>query len=167
MARESLPRFPQVAVIGAGDATPEQVAEARRIGAGLARAGATVITGGLGGVMEAAMRGARDAGGAAVAILPGERLDDAHPGAGIALATGFGDARNVIVAGSARVVIAVGGRLGTLTEIAFARKRGIPVIGLGSWEIDPARAGVPGVIPARDPDHAVALALERLRGGAP
>ncbi|MBI4579526.1 MAG: TIGR00725 family protein [Planctomycetes bacterium] len=152
----------QISVIGAGDCTPREAESARRVGALLARAGVVVITGGLGGVMEAASRGAVEAGGLTVGVLPTDRLDDANPWVRVPLATGMGDARNVIIAGSAKVVIAIGGRLGTLAEIAFARKRGIPVIGLDSWEIDADRAATSGVVPAVSPEDAVARALELL-----
>jgi uncharacterized protein (TIGR00725 family) len=148
-----------ISVIGAGDCTPAEAAQAEAVGRGVAARGAVLITGGLGGVMAAASKGARAAGGLVVGVLPTGRAEDANPHVDVALVTGMGDARNVIVAGSADAAIAVGGRLGTLSEIAFALKRGIPVVGLGSWSPDPSRVGGPGVIPASDAAEAVAKAF--------
>ena len=118
----------QVAVIGSG---PERAAEAEEVGRLLAERGCTVVTGGLGEVMAAAHRGAKSAGGATIAILPVESHADANPWADHVVVTGIGHARNLAVAASGQVVIAVGGSHGTLAEIAFALRLGRPVVQLG------------------------------------
>lgn len=126
---------PYVAVIGASAATEWEVATAERLGRLLAEAGCVVVCGGLGGVMDAAARGVEAGGGVCVGILPGEDRSGASPHLTVAIATGFGEARNAIVARSADAVVAVGGEYGTLSEIALALKMGTPVIGLGTWEL--------------------------------
>ena len=156
----------RIAVIGAGDCTAEEARAAEAVGRAVASRGAVLLTGGLGGVMAAASRGAHEAGGLVVGILPGGRAADANPWVDVPIVTGLGDARNVIVAGSADAVIAVGGRLGTLSEIAFALKRGIPVVGLGTWSLDAARTGGAGVVRASDPDEAAAKAFGAVDPGA-
>jgi uncharacterized protein (TIGR00725 family) len=125
---------------------------AEEVGRLLARRGAVVVCGGLGGVMEAACRGARSEGGVAVGILPGLDRGAANPHVSVAVATGLGEARNALVVRAADALIAVGGAYGTLSEIALALKAGKPVIGLGTWEID-------GVERAAEPEAAVDLAL--------
>jgi uncharacterized protein (TIGR00725 family) len=141
-----------VAVVGPGDASPEQQALAEAVGRLLARRGAVVVCGGLGGVMEAACRGARAESGMAVGILPGLDRGAANPHVSVAIATGLGEARNALVVRAADALIAVGGAYGTLSEIALALKAGKPVIGLGTWEID-------GVQRAGGPEAAVETAL--------
>jgi hypothetical protein len=138
-----------VAVIGASECDAALAAVARRVGAALARAGFTVVTGGLGGVMEAASEGARSAGGLVVGVLPGHDPRDANPFVDVAIATGIGDARNAILANTAAAFVAVGGAYGTLSEIAFALKRRKPVAGLGTWKVDPR------VVEFDDPEAAV------------
>jgi uncharacterized protein (TIGR00725 family) len=124
-----------VAVIGAGDASPEQLEQAHAAGRRLAELGAIVVTGGRGGVMEAACRGAKAGGGQTVGILPGLDRSDANEFVDIALPTGLGELRNGLVARAAEAVVAVGGAWGTLAEIAFARAAGKPVFGVGSWDV--------------------------------
>jgi uncharacterized protein (TIGR00725 family) len=124
-----------VAVIGAGDASPEQLEQAHATGRRLAELGAIVVTGGRGGVMEAACRGAKAGGGHTVGILPGLDRSDANAFVDIALPTGLGELRNGLVARAAEAVVAVGGAWGTLAEIAFARAAGKPVFGVGSWDL--------------------------------
>jgi uncharacterized protein (TIGR00725 family) len=126
-----------IAVIGASRATPEVAAAAFQVGVLIARGGATLVCGGGGGAMEAACRGARSAGGTTVGILPGPTRDDANPFVDIAIPTGMGEARNALVVRAADAVIAVGGGVGTLSEIGLALKMGRPVIGLGTWEVAP------------------------------
>ncbi len=147
-----------IAVIGEGDCPPELFALAERVGAELARRGATVICGGLGGVMLAACKGAKAAGGTTVGILPGSSPKDANPFVDIPIATGLGEARNVIVVRSARAVVAVGGAYGTLSEIAFALKFRKPVIGLQTWELFRRGEPDPGIIRVDDPATAAELA---------
>ena len=149
-----------VAVVGAGRATPLDTDAAEHVGRHLAEAGAVVVCGGLGGVMEAACRGARGAGGPTVGILPGTDRAEANHHVGIALATGMGEARNALVVGTADAVVAVGGEFGTLSEIALALQAGKAVVGLGTWELARAGAPVAGVVPAAGPAEAARLALE-------
>jgi uncharacterized protein (TIGR00725 family) len=122
-----------VAVIGSGNATDEEDALAESVGAALARAGAVLVCGGLGGVMAAACRGAKAEGGTTLGILPGPDRRAANPDVDFVVATGIGEARNSIVVQTADAVIAVGGEFGTLSEIAFALRAGKPVVGLGTW----------------------------------
>ena len=122
-----------IGVIGAGNCDPETAAKARDVGRLLAREDCVVVTGGLGGVMEAAARGAQEAGGLVIGILPGARPEEGNPWLDIRIATGMGDARNAILCNTAEAFIAIGGEYGTLSEIAFALKREKPVVSLGSW----------------------------------
>ena len=124
-----------MAVVGAGDASPQELHAAEEIGAGLAAAGAVVVTGGLGGVMEAACRGARSRRGRTLGILPGDDRDEANGWVEIAVATALGELRNGLVVRAADAVVAVGGGHGTLSEIALALKLGRPVVGVGTWEV--------------------------------
>jgi len=148
-----------VAVVGPAQATGEEAAVAEDIGARLASRGAVVVTGGLGGVMEAASRGAARAGGSAVGLLPGLDRAAANPWLTVALPTGLGELRNGLVVRAADAVIAVGGAYGTLSEIALALKAGRPVVGVGSWPIE-------GVVAAAGGEEAVTKALAAL-GAAP
>lgn len=125
-----------VAVVGPGEATDEEASIARAVGSGLARAGAIVVTGGRGGVMAAASQGAAESGGTTVGILPGASRSEANDWVTVAIPTGLGELRNGLVVRAADAVIAVGGAYGTLSEIALALKSGVPVIGLGTWDID-------------------------------
>jgi uncharacterized protein (TIGR00725 family) len=124
-----------ISVIGDSSCSPEEARLAEVVGELLASKGITLICGGLGGVMEAACRGAKSAGGVTVGILPGQDPRTANPWVDIPIVTGIGEARNVTVAKSAQAIIAVGGRYGTLSEIAFALKSGIPVVGLNTWSL--------------------------------
>jgi uncharacterized protein (TIGR00725 family) len=132
---------------------------AESVGRGLAEGGAVVVCGGLGGVMEAACRGAKCAGGTTVGILPGGSRADANRYVDVAIATGLGELRNGLIVRTADVLVAVGGEFGTLSEIALALKAGKPVIALEGWEL--ARAGQPvdAVARAASPKDAVARAL--------
>jgi uncharacterized protein (TIGR00725 family) len=152
-----------IAVIGSGRASKEEQDLAEELGRRIAEAGAVVVCGGLGGVMEAACRGARSVGGTTVGILPGADRAAANEHVEMAVATGMGEARNAIVAATADAVVAVGGEFGTLSEIAFALKAGKAVVGLHSWELARSGAAVDGVVPAAGPQDAVALALEAAR----
>lgn len=153
---------PVVAVIGAGHASPAQEQAARAVGSGLARAGITVVTGGLGGVMAAACQGARQAGGRTVGILPGLDRRAANAFVEVALPTGLGEARNLLVVRAADVVIAVGGEYGTLSELALALKAGIPVIGLDTWQLRRDGRDDDGVEVAASAEDAVARARAHL-----
>jgi hypothetical protein len=125
-----------VAVVGAGSCDAPTAEAAREVGRRIAERGAWLATGGLGGVMEAASRGAAEAGGRVVGILPGGDPEDANPWVELALATGLGEARNLVLVGAAEVVIAIAGGHGTLSEIAFALKLGKRVVGLATWDVD-------------------------------
>lgn len=144
-------------MVGPGAASPEQEAWAEAVGRGLGSAGATVVCGGLGGVMAAACRGARAGGGMTLGLLPGLDRSDGNRWLDVAVPTGLGEARNVLVVRAAEVVVAVGGEHGTLSEIAFALKTGKPVVGLHSWGID-------GMHQVEAPDAAVAAALSLASG---
>ena len=135
-----------VAVCGASDARPDQLEMAREVGRRLAEAGAIVLCGGLGGVMEAVAEGVAEAGGTVVGILPGADRAAANPHLTLAIATGLGEARNAVLTTAADAVIAIGGGWGTLSEIALARKRDRPVIALASWELE----GVPRAVSAEE-----------------
>jgi uncharacterized protein (TIGR00725 family) len=124
-----------VAVIGASVATPENLETAEAAGRRLAELGAIVVTGGRGGVMEAACKGAKSAGGTTVGILPGFDRSDANAFVDVALPTGLGEMRNALVARAGDALVAVGGAWGTLAEIAFARAAGRAVFGVGSWDV--------------------------------
>jgi uncharacterized protein (TIGR00725 family) len=132
--------------VGGGAASDEEREEARAAGRTLAELGAVVVCGGRGGVMEAACRGAKEAGGTTVGILPGLDRGEANAYVDVAIATGLGEARNVLVVRAADALVAVGGEWGTLTEIAFALKAGktVAVVGSasGSWKLEagPLRA---------------------------
>lgn len=130
-------RLRAIAVIGAGDCGEELAQVAYEVGRLLAQRGIAVVTGGLGGVMEAAARGAAESGGLTVGVLPGVLAAEANPWIAVAIATGIGDARNAVICNSAEAFVAVGGSYGTLSEIAFALKRGKRVVSLGSWDVDP------------------------------
>ncbi len=142
-----------VAVIGASAASESQRRTAEEVGRGLAEAGAVVITGGGSGVMEGASRGAAQAGGLVVGILPGERRAAANRWVAVALPTGLGDLRNGLIVRAAEAVVAIGGAYGTLSEIALSLNAGLGVVGLDTWTIE-------GVNPASSPADAVRQALE-------
>jgi uncharacterized protein (TIGR00725 family) len=142
-----------VAVVGPSEATSDELAQGEAVGRLLAEREAIVVCGGLGGVMLAASRGAAGAGGTVLGILPGSARDEANAHVTVALATGMGEMRNALVVRAADAVIAVGGAYGTLSEIAFALRTGVPVVGIGTWELD-------DVVVAGDAEAAVALALE-------
>ena len=124
-----------IAVVGSGKCSAEEVKLAEAVGWGLARRGVILICGGLGGVMEAACKGAKSEGGTTIGILPGEDRSAANPYVDIPIVTGIGYARNLIVVKSAQAVIAIDGSYGTLSEIAYALQSGIPVIGLNTWSL--------------------------------
>jgi len=142
-----------IAVIGSGSADESALKIAGDVGRIVARRKAILICGGLGGVMEAAARGAKAEGGITVGILPQNHKQNANPYIDIAIATGFGEGRNVIIVRSADAMIAVGGEYGTLSEIAFGLKMNKPVIGIATWDIG-------GIVKADSAEDAVRKALE-------
>jgi hypothetical protein len=143
---------PHVGVIGAGECDDALAGLAEDVGRRIAEAGAVLVCGGAGGVMAAACRGAKTAGGLTVGILPGQERSEANPYVDIAVATGINEARNLAIIRTADVLVAVGGSYGTLSEIGFALKAGKRVIGLRTWDIK-------GVERADSPESAVELAL--------
>jgi len=147
-----------VAVIGGQVCSPEEERIAYEVGHHLARMGAVLVCGGLGGVMEAACKGAKEAGGVTIGILPGPFRSDANPYVDYAIATDMGQARNAIIIRTADAVVAVGGEYGTLSEIALALKMGKRVVAISSWEI--RRRGVPDerILNAGDAATAVRMA---------
>jgi len=146
----------RIGVIGGNHPRPEFLKMAFEVGRLIARNEAVLVCGGLGGVMEEAARGAKEAGGLSIGILPGNRASDANAYIDIPIATGLGYTRNSLVAMNADALIAVDGEYGTLSEIAFGCIYGKKVVGLGTWEIN-------GVVQARTPEEAVALALKGLK----
>ena len=149
----------QISVIGGAAAEAELLAHAERVGRGIAEAGAALVCGGRGGVMDAASRGARAAGGEVIGILPTLDPADANEHVTHAVATGVGHARNLAVVASGDAVIAIGGEWGTLSEIAFARRLERPVVGLETWPLR-NRAGTDlGIAEAESAEDAVSRAL--------
>jgi len=143
---------PRVAVIGGSRAGRQALDTALEVGRLLARSGAVVVCGGLGGVMEAASRGAREEGGLVIGILPGGSGAEANPWVDVPIATGLGYTRNALVVMNADAVIAIDGEYGTLSEIAYGLIHGKRVVGLGTWDVK-------GVSAAATPDEAVRQAL--------
>lgn len=147
---------PAIAVIGGRKADKVLRKEGEDAGRLIAEGGASLISGGLSGVMESASKGTRSAGGLTVGILPQDNALKANRYIDVAVATGLGIGRNVIIARTADALIAIGGGYGTLSEIAFALQLGKPVIGIRSWNIT-------GVIPATDAADAVAKAFAAIQ----
>lgn len=143
-----------IGVIGAANATEEEKRTSEEVGVLIARKKCFLLCGGMGGVMEAACRGAKSAGGTTIGILPGPEASSANRFIDIPIVTGMGEARNVIVAKSSHSIIAVGGSFGTLSEISFALKSGIPVVGLDTWDVSKK------IIRCKTPQEAVQAAFE-------
>jgi len=154
-----------ISVIGASNCSAKESKLAEEVGRELARRGAVVICGGLNGVMEAVCRGAKSEGGLTVGILPGNNRRDANPYVDIPIITGIGYARNSIVAKSGQAVIAVGGKYGTLSEIAYALQDKIPVIGLGTWKLATIKSKDESIIFANNASDAVDKAIESIKQG--
>jgi uncharacterized protein (TIGR00725 family) len=156
-----------VAVSGPADASDEEASIAEEVGRRLAERGAVLVCGGLGGVMDAAARGARAAGGLAIGILPGESRRGSSPHLAAAIPTGMGEGRNALLVRAADAVIAISGEFGTLSEIALALKMGKPVVGLQTWELRKPDRTADAVIRAASAEEAVELALEAAGGREP
>ena len=152
-----------IAVIGASKASQAELEIAEQVGREIGRNGAVLVCGGLEGIMEAACKGAASEGGLTVGILPGEHRESANRYVKIPVVTGIGYARNAIVAKSGHAVIAIGGGYGTLSEIAYARQAGIPVIGIDTWTLsnDSVAEANDIIIRAANPAEAVTLAISR------
>jgi uncharacterized protein (TIGR00725 family) len=145
-----------IGVIGASQCSHNLAQIAQAIGQGIAERGDILICGGLAGVMEAACRGAKQAGGVTVGILPGAEKTSANPYVDIPIASGFGYARNLIIVQSSDGIIAVGGRYGTLSEIAFASQLQIPLVGVSTWEIEAP------ILRASTPEEALVLLYSKI-----
>jgi hypothetical protein len=154
-----------IAVIGGEQPTPGEAEAAEEVGRELARRGATVVCGGLGGVMEAVCRGAASENGLTVGILPGSSPAAANPFVRVPIASGVGYARNIAVVRSAQAVIAIGGAYGTLSEIAHALQGGIPVVGLNTWSLFRNGQQDMSIVRAEDPVSAVEAALNLAQAG--
>jgi uncharacterized protein (TIGR00725 family) len=164
------PRQPYVAVIGDGDPRgpdAHRVLEwAEEVGQALARGGAAIVTGGLGGVMRAASRGAATVGGVTIGLLPGPDASEANEYVAIPIATGLGVVRNLVVVTASDAVVAIGGRHGTLSEIGLALRMGRHVVALSSWRVESDhRLGGPRVHRVRYPREAAELALRLAKEG--
>ena len=158
-------RKKHIGVIGAGDCSPEDFEIAYEVGYLVAQHGWVLICGGLGGVMEGAAKGCLEKGGITVGLLPGTERDSANPYIALAIPTGMGEARNVLVVRASDVVVAIAGEYGTLSEIGFALKIGKPVLGLKTW---PAIRGIDYVdTPQEAIDRAGAYLKQRNRDRAP
>jgi len=151
-----------VAVFGASRPSEKEKAFAYEVGRLLAREGLVVVCGGLGGVMEETCRGAKSLGGTTVGILPGSDAEAANPFVDIAIPTGMGEARNVLIARSGACAVAIGGGMGTLSEIALALRIGKTVVGLNTWELDPERSAGAPFLKAHTPEEAVSIVLSVL-----
>ena len=151
-------------MVGASRASDDERATAELVGRLLAEREIVIVCGGLGGVMEAACRGARSAGGTTVGILPGDDRTDANEFVDVAVATGMGEGRNALVVRTADAVIAVGGEFGTLSEIALALRAGKPVVGIGTWELAKGGVAVGDVVRTDDAATAVDVVLAVLSG---
>lgn len=148
----------RIGILGSAAVSPELAEVARRTGRAVAERGGLIVCGGLGGVMGAAAEGAAAAGGFVVGLLPGEDPAVAAPAVTLPIATGLGEARNVLVVRASDAAIAVAGGWGTLSEAAFCLKLGVPLVGV--------RDTLPGSLPIErfdDPEPAVARALELAR----
>jgi uncharacterized protein (TIGR00725 family) len=150
-------RQPVISVIGAGKCSKKLQDLAETVGREIAASGAVLLCGGLGGVMEAAARGAKEAKGTTIGILPSDRKADANEFIDFVIVTGMGEGRNMLVAKSADAVIALPGKYGTLTEMAFALLNGIPVISVSAWKLGDE------VQQVEDPVEAVKVAVESAR----
>ena len=161
MAQRAEP--PYIAVIGSSEASAKELADARQVGFDLARAGASLVCGGLGGVMAAACEGAREGGGLSIGILPDADRSRANRHVDVAIATGMGELRNGLIVRASDALIAIGGGWGTLSEIAFAMRTGRAVVALASWEL-PEGSGDAMIERVGSPSEAVKRALA-LAGG--
>ena len=151
-----------IAVIGGSKSSAEESKLAEEVGREVAKRSAILVCGGLGGVMEAACRGANSEGGLTIGVLPGDNSREANEYVQIPIITGIGYARNVVVAKSAQAVIAIGGSYGTLTEIGYALQNGVPVIGLNTWSISRKGKADKSIILAENAADAVSIAFDHI-----
>ena len=154
-----------ISVIGESKATDQNYSIAEKVGALIARSGATLVCGGLDGVMEAACKGAKSAGGSTIGILPGLSKNEANQWIDIPICTGLGDARNIVVVRTGSAVIAIGGAYGTLSEIGHALSDGKPIFALNSWEISKSGIQDPLLTHCKNETEAVEKALAAASAG--
>jgi uncharacterized protein (TIGR00725 family) len=157
MDRVSASERPLIAVIGGSVCSQEEYAMAEQVGRLIAQNGAMLVCGGMSGVMEAACKGAVNAGGLTIGILPSDSVDDSNPFVTIPIATGMGIGRNILIVRTGNVIIAIDGEYGTLSEISYAMQLNKPVIALRPWIM------VPGIHQVETPEEAVAVALKNLK----
>ncbi len=155
---------PYIAVIGGSEYVEEDCRAAAEVGAALAREGALLLCGGRSGVMEAACRGAKGHGGTTIGFLPGETRGDENEFVDIALPTGLGELRNMLIVHACDAVIAIGGEFGTLSELAFALRVGKPVVGLSTWELSKKGQVSDAIHVVDDAESAVTTVLELAKG---
>ena len=144
-----------ISVIGGHDCSKEVARVSEKIGVAIAELGATLVCGGLSGVMEAACRGAKSAGGVTIGILPGDDVCEANEYVDIPIATGLGYMRNNLVVKNGDIIVAIDGKEGTLSEIAFSLQMKKPIIGIDTWQIA-------GVTRAKDVDAAISWLKEKM-----
>ena len=152
-----------IAVIGGSECSPQEAELAEKVGCELARQGAVLVCGGLGGIMAAACKGASSEGGVTIGILPGGNRQAANPYVQIPIVTNLGEARNVVLVKSAEAVIAIGGGYGTLSEIGHALRNGLPVVGLNTWSLSRNDQSDNSIILAQDPAEAVKKAIGSIK----
>ncbi len=152
-----------IAVIGGSECSSQEAELAEEVGRELAKHGAILVCGGLGGVMEAVCKGASSQGGVTIGILPGGSRQAANPYVQIPIVTNLGEARNVVVIKTVQAAIAIGGGYGTLSEIGHALRNGIPVIGLNTWSLSRKSQPDSSIIPAQNPTEAVSKALSLIK----
>jgi len=146
-----------IGVIGAGTCSDEVRRLAGEVGEGIAKAGAVLVCGGMGGVMEAACKGAKKQNGTTVGILPGTDKDQANPYVDFPIVTGLGEGRNLLVVRNSDAIIALPGEFGTLSEIAFSLRLGKPVVGLSTWEVSDR------IVQVKTPEEAVKIVLNQAK----
>ncbi len=156
---------PRIGVMGPSFCSPEIYNLAREVGFHIGRQGAILICGGRSGVMEASARGAKEANGTTIGILPGESAAEANPYIDIPIVTGLGNARNAINVLTSQAIIAIDGSYGTLSEIALALKCNIPVVGMKTWRMIPPGGKPPQIILADSAEEAVSAALRACQLG--
>ena len=152
-----------ISVIGSADPSKKDYDFAYKLGELIGEKDLVLVCGGLGGIMEAVSKGVKSAGGITVGILPEENKQSINPYIDIPIVTGMGEARNIIIALTADVVIAVGGELGTLSELAISMKHKKPVIGLNTWDLDREYCKKVNIIEVYDPQEAIDKAISLIR----
>ena len=151
-------RKPVIAVVGANKCSKKLRDQAAEVGRYVAEKGGVIVCGGLGGIMEGAARGAKEANGVTIGILPTDNADDANEYIDYVVPTGFGEARNILVVRTADAVVAFPGKYGTLTEMAFALQAGKPLISVNAWKLGD------GIKQVETPLEAAKLAMEMAGG---